>query len=78
MQRQGFFDILIRHSKFVIRWLGVIMGVGSNESQKKPVSSIDLNKPKPPASGFTPAINDDRQPAYKRIILKLSGEMLGG
>lgn len=50
----------------------------SSVSAKKPVASIDLNKPKPPSSGFTPAVGDDRQPAYKRIVLKLSGEMLGG
>ena len=50
----------------------------SSISAKKTVSSIDLSRPKPPSSGFSPAINDDRQPAYKRIVLKLSGEMLGG
>ena len=47
-------------------------------SAKKPVASIDLSKPKPSKSGFVPAVDDARQPAYKRIILKLSGEMLGG
>ncbi len=50
----------------------------SSISKKKPVGSIDINRPKPPSSGFTPAVNDDRVPRYKRIILKLSGEMLGG
>jgi len=50
----------------------------SNVSAKKPVASIDLSRPKPSKSGFVPAIGDDRQPAYKRIILKISGEMLGG
>src|SRR5688500_12193055 len=49
----------------------------SGVSAKKPVSSIDLTRPKPPPSGFTPAV-DDRKPVYKRIVLKLSGEMLGG
>ena len=50
----------------------------SSISQKKPVASIDLSKPKPPSSGFIPAVDDTREPAYKRIVLKLSGEMLGG
>jgi len=47
-------------------------------SAKKPVASIDLSKPKPSKSDFMPAVGDTREPAYKRIILKLSGEMLGG
>jgi uridylate kinase len=48
-------------------------------SAKKPVSSIDFSKPRSPSgSGFMPSIDDGRRPIYKRIILKLSGEMLGG
>ena len=47
-------------------------------SAKKPVSSIDFGVPRGKSSGFLPAIDDGRQPIYKRIILKLSGEMLGG
>ena len=50
----------------------------SSNSAKKPVAAIDLSGPKPPPSGFTPAVDDGRKPVYKRIILKLSGEMLGG
>jgi uridylate kinase len=50
----------------------------SNVSAKKPVASIDLSRPKPPKSGFSPAVNDPRTAVYKRIVLKLSGEMLGG
>ena len=50
----------------------------SNISTKKPVASIDLSASKTPSVDFVPAINDGRKPRYKRIILKLSGEMLGG
>ena len=50
----------------------------SSISAKKSVSSIDLSAPMKPSSGFTPAVADGRRPKYKRIILKLSGEMLGG
>jgi uridylate kinase len=50
----------------------------SNVSAKKPVASIDLSRPKPTKSGFAPAVDDNRTPVYKRIVLKLSGEMLGG
>src|SRR5438128_7996 len=47
-------------------------------SGKKPVSSIDFNSPRSPSSGFLPAVDDGRRPVYKRVLLKLSGEMLGG
>jgi len=48
-------------------------------SSKKPVSSIDFDTPRSPTgSGFLPAVDDGRRPVYKRIVLKLSGEMLGG
>ncbi len=46
-------------------------------SSKKPVASIDLNAPRSAAPVFVPA-DDGRKPVYKRIVLKLSGEMLGG
>src|SRR5690349_19789940 len=57
---------------------GVMPKDDPSVSAKKPVASIDLSRPKPSKSGFTPAIDDTRVPAYKRIVLKLSGEMLGG
>jgi len=44
----------------------------------KAISGIDLSTPKAPSSGLVPAVNDGRKPKYKRIVLKLSGEMLGG
>jgi len=50
----------------------------SNISARKPVSSIDLTPRSSTGSGFIPAIRDGRIPKYQRIILKLSGEMLGG
>ena len=50
---------------------------GGSEDNKT-VSSIDLSKPSGRSSAFLPAVNDGRRPVYKRIILKLSGEMLGG
>jgi uridylate kinase len=50
----------------------------SSISTKKPVASIDFDAPRPSSSAFLPAVNDGRRPIYKRIILKLSGEMLGG
>jgi len=51
----------------------------SSKSAKKPVSSIDISRqPSSKSSGFIPAINDGRRPRYKRVVLKLSGEMLGG
>ncbi|HYG74890.1 MAG TPA: UMP kinase [Planctomycetota bacterium] len=46
-------------------------------STKKPVASIDIDQPRTP-SGFSPAVDDGRRPVYKRVVLKLSGEMLGG
>jgi uridylate kinase len=51
----------------------------SSASAKKPVASIDFSRSSAqPKSGFVPAVGDTRTPVYKRIILKLSGEMLGG
>jgi uridylate kinase len=52
--------------------------LSSHVSSRKPVASIDLSAPKTGSSGFIPAVNDGRLPKYTRIILKLSGEMLGG
>jgi uridylate kinase len=49
----------------------------SSASSKKPVASIDVSGPRPPPSGLPPAVGD-LHPKYKRIVLKLSGEMLGG
>jgi len=51
--------------------------MSNSSSSKKPVSSIDLSAPRS-GSGFLPAVDDGRRPYYNRILLKLSGEMLGG
>ncbi|MCY3023056.1 MAG: UMP kinase [Planctomycetota bacterium] len=47
-------------------------------SGRRAVSSIDLSGHKPTSSASLPAVADRRKPKYSRIVLKLSGEMLGG
>lgn len=49
-----------------------------SDTPQRSVSSIDFARPRKGNSGLIPAVDDGRKPKYKRIILKLSGEMLGG
>jgi uridylate kinase len=51
----------------------------SGTSGRRPVAAVDLSRPRVrPSSAALPAVPDGRKPRYKRIVLKLSGEMLGG
>ncbi|MGD0092271.1 MAG: UMP kinase [Planctomycetota bacterium] len=44
----------------------------------KAIPKAGLSAPHDKSTGFLPAVPDGRRPKYPRIVLKLSGEMLGG
>jgi len=48
------------------------------QGSRKPVSGTGLPAPMDKAAGFLHALPDGLRPKYPRIVLKLSGEMLGG
>jgi uridylate kinase len=49
-----------------------------NANSRKAVSGVGLSAAQEKAFPFRPAVPDGRRPKYPRIVLKLSGEMLGG